>query len=380
MSSTIFQRLIDRAATDGTFIANPHEGRFVKRLSEADAELMAKADILETRRITRQMRAVMFEHNGQRFYAFFGFASASGIPLQLPEGLVEIEPTPGMFGIAIIEAEILPRASPSGIRDIIEADNTGVEGYEGHDLSAVAGLFPPVVFAEADVNYHYTSRIDRVLGAMVAANYLEGPIALVDSTLNSARELFTSGPDSIPFEIVLQGILSISWSGLYVELYRCVEQLYPVPRLSILTQKWASSDSINDLAELLRDSLGWRPREDESLIKLIAICPERIRNDLIAAFELKLEEENNSAEAAGRQVYSMRNGLVHFRGNTTIVQPHDKKWNDIVVAMIALVAETYSRFGEQFHESKLKTAKLTADPDVATMPAYVASETDVTSV
>ncbi|MDT0507440.1 hypothetical protein [Novosphingobium sp. MMS21-SN21R] len=349
MSNVIFRRLIDHAAIDGTIIANGDKGRFIKRLSEADAELMAKADVRGKRKITRQMRAVMFEHGAQRFFALFGFASSLGTLLQMPEGLAEIDPTPGMFGIAITEAEIMPRATSVEIRDVIEAEYSGLEGYEGHELTDVAGLFPPVVFAEADVNYPYTMNIDRVLGAMVAATYLDGPIALSEDALNAAGSLFTAGPSSIPFEIVLQGILSISWSGLYVELYRCVEQLYPVPRLSNLINRWASTQSLNSLAELLRDSLGWRPREDESLIKLIKECPDQVANDLIASFELELDEKSIAADAAGRQVYGMRNSLVHFRGNTVVVQPNDEKWNAIVVAMIALVAETYNRFGELFH-------------------------------
>ncbi len=349
MSNALFRRLIDRAAIDGTTIAHGDKGRFIKRLSEADAELMAKADVKDKRIITRQMRAVMFEHGPQRFFAFFGLGASLGTLLQMPEGLIEIDPTPGMFSIAIIETEVTPKATSAEIREIIEAEYYGLEGYKGHELPDVIGLFPSAVFAEADVNYPYTENIDRVLGAMVAATYSDGPMALTEHTLDAASSLFTAGPPSIPFEVVLQGILSISWSGLYVELYRCVEQLYPVPRLSGLIKTWSSTQSLNQLAELLRDSLGWRPREDESLIKLITECPAQVANDLIASFEVKLDENSIAAEVAGRQVYAMRNGLVHFRGNTAVVQPNDEKWNAIVMAMMALVTETYNRFGERFH-------------------------------
>jgi hypothetical protein len=349
MSNAIFRLLVERAAIDEIIIANGDKGRFIRRLSDADAELMAKADVKDKRKITRQMRAVMFEHCDQRFFAFFGFGSSVGAQLQMPEGLVEIDPTPGMFSIAITEAEVTPGATPSEIREIIEAEFRGVEGYEGHDLNAIADLFPPIIFVEADVNYAYTSNIDRVLGAMVAVTYLDGPIALTEETLNAVRSLFTTGPSSIPFEIVLQGILSISWAGLYVELYRCVEQLYPVPRLSNLVTRWGSAHSLNTLAELLRDSLGWRPREDEALIKLITECPQQVANDLVTSFGVNVDETSVPAEVAGRRVYAMRNGLVHFRGNKEVEQPNDESWNAIVLAMIALVAETYNRFGERFH-------------------------------
>lgn len=348
MSQIIFQRLIDRAAAGGTVIANSEMGRYIKRLSEEDAELMAKAEIIDRRKITRLMQAVRFDYQGRRHFAFFGFASAQG-PLPMPEGLAELDPTPGMFSIAITETDTVARATASAIRDIIESDYLGVEGYEGHDLNAVAGLYPTVTFAEADVNYPYTDDIDRVLGAMVATTYADGPISLDENTLKAACDFFTSAPDSVPFDNVLQGVLSISWSGLFVELYRCVEQLYPAPRLSELIQQWTSPQSFGALADLLREQLGWRPREDESLNKLIAACPEKVSNDLIDAFGVKLDDKSMPAEIAGRQVYAMRNGLVHFRGNTTIAPTSDEKWNAIVMAMIALVIETYDRFGQQFH-------------------------------
>lgn len=357
MSNAIFQRLISHAAADGTVIAHADKGRFVRRFSEADAELMAKADVRDRRRITRQMRAVMFEHDGRRLFAFFGFSSPPGVTLRMPDGLAEIAPTPGMFGIAITEAEVVPRGTSAEIRNAIEAEFLGLEGYEGHELTDISSLFPSVVFAEADVNYFYTMSIDRVLGAMVAATYTEGPIAMAERTLEAVEDLFTAGPSYIPFEIVLQGLLSISWSGLYVELYRCVEQLYPVPRLAGLTQKWASTQSFNDLAELLRENLGWRPREDESLIKLILACPDQTAKDLVAAFEIKFDENVSPADVAGKHVYAMRNGLVHFRGNRTLEPLNDERWNSLMVAMISLVRETYNCYGEQFHNGAVALSK-----------------------
>lgn len=72
MNHVIFQRLMDRAAAGGTVIANSEKGRYIKRFSEEDAELMAKADIIHRRKITRLMQAVGFDHHGRRYFAFLG--------------------------------------------------------------------------------------------------------------------------------------------------------------------------------------------------------------------------------------------------------------------------------------------------------------------
>ncbi|MDB5586884.1 MAG: hypothetical protein JWP26_1854 [Devosia sp.] len=349
MSAATFKKLVDHAAAYGTDIANADKVRWIKRLRDEDAELMSKADVIDRRKITRQMRAVLFEHEDRRFVAFFGFASVDDMPNGLPEGLTEIELTPGTFGISVTETEVMPRATAAEIRELIESEFEGVENYEGHELQAIRDLFPRILIVEASVDFTYTSDIDRVLGAMVAATYIDGPIALSEATLNAASELFSSGSEYIPYQNVLQGVLSIYWGGFFVDLYRCVEQLYAVPRLLDLTKDWSSSRSIAELADLLDKRLAWRPREEEALIRVIGGCPLATAKKLISAFGGKLEETSIPADIAARHVYNMRNGLVHFRGDTKIAQPTDDQWDQIILAMIGLVSETYAAFGKQYH-------------------------------
>ncbi len=172
------------------------------------------------------MRAVQFEHEARRYFAFFGLPPIE----ELPDGLSELERTPGAFGIAVSQSDVQPKATLAEIRDIIEDEFEGIDGYEGHDLELVAALFPKILLVEADTNHIYTADVDRVLGAMVALSYAEGPIALGQQTLKGIAALFTEGSDYIPYSTILQGILSISWGGLFVELYRSIEQLYAVPR------------------------------------------------------------------------------------------------------------------------------------------------------
>lgn len=345
MSGAIFKRLSDCAEAAGTPIADADQPRWIKRLSQEDADLMAKADIKATRKITRQMQAVQFEYEGKRCFVFFGFSTIE----ELPEGLTALPLTPGVFGIAVTETDVSPKATASQIRDIIEAPFAGAEGYDGHELDDVASLFPAALVLEADIDLTYTGDIDRVLGTMVAISYFDGPLSLSRQTLKAFVRVFEEGSEYIPYLNVLQGILSISWSGLYVELYRCIEQLYAVPRLLDLTQEWKFDRSLGELAELLEARLSWRPKEDDSLCKVIGACEDATVNSVIAAFRLAPDENSTRAEVAGRAIYAMRNGLVHFRGRTRIAPPTDEQWDEIVAAMLGAVSDSYDAFGRVFH-------------------------------
>lgn len=334
----------------GVLVANADEARWIKRLSEEDADLMAKADVKATRKITRQMRAVQFQYNTRQYFAFFGLSPID----ELPEGLSECPLTPGTFGIAVSATDIspAPRVTGAQIRQLMEAEFAKSDGYEGHELDDVASLFPNALIVEADSNLTYTADIDRVLGAVIAASYIDGPLALSEATLKTFRTLFVEGSEYIPYLNILQGILSISWGGLYVELYRCIEQLYAVPRLLELTREWKAEKALRELADLLEQRLSWRPREDESLVKVIGACNESTIQLVISAFGLDLNPKYASSEAAGRAIYTLRNGLVHFRGSTKIPAVTDQQWDRIAAAMLAVVVDSYDAFGRMFHEGE----------------------------
>ena len=123
-----------------------------------------------------------------------------------------------------------------------------------------------------------------------------------------------------------------------------------MPELLDLTKDWKSEKPFSELAALLENHLAWRPKEDESLIRVVTCCDQKTINDLARAFEINLDERSTTAEQVGRAIYSMRNGLVHFRSATKVASPDDAGWDLIIAAMLAAVANTYSAYGQIYHQ------------------------------
>src|SRR5690606_22332176 len=93
-----------------------------------------------------------------------------------------------------------------------------------------------------------------------------------DSNLQSRLlALFESGADTIPFSLPLQGLLSYSWPSLFLDLYRCLEQLYTALKLKSLVGKISHNGSLADLAYLLEDELSWRPKEQDALASILVL-------------------------------------------------------------------------------------------------------------
>lgn len=346
MSQQIFMRLIAHASDDGVVIPDTDQKRWISRLSDADASLMAEADVLNHQQITRQIRAIHFEHDAVRYFAVLGIGETENVP----EGLVPTELTPGTFSVALTQSDIQPNAKGLEILEAIGDLHGGVADFDGYELPAIAKLFPRVEMFEADQNYDYTANVVRVLGTLTARSYGDGPIAPSDTTLDKVSDLFQSGSEHVPFENVLQGMLSISWGGFFLELYRAIEQLYAVPRLAALVEAWPTSLPYRSLADLLESHLAWRPKEDDALAKIIAECDDTIIGPLRESFSShRGGDQEITSEKVAADIYRVRNSLVHFRAALGTVQRTNEEWDNMISAMLDLVKEVYQRHGDRFN-------------------------------
>lgn len=232
MSKLIFERLIAAAGDRGIEISNPTRARYIKRISDADAELMSTADASAVI-ASRHVRLIKIKNGDELYYGVFGITEPED---DLP-GLKRVDTTPGLFAIAILEGRVHPPLVVSGsiIRDAIEDQHGGIENYEGFELSAIEPLFPKLHIYNATKELISSTQNEyRTLGILISNSYHDGPIEISSDTLKILSDTFISGSEYLPFKNLVQGILSISWEGLFLEIYRCLEQLYADPRVSEL--------------------------------------------------------------------------------------------------------------------------------------------------
>ncbi len=158
MSNDLFARLVDAVEVSPDRVLSKSDGsRWIKRLSDEDADLMSQADIVEACIVTRHLRALLLQHEGRRFLCVSGLETND----DLPDGFEALELTPGFFSIAISELDLLPNASPIEIFDTIESNFGGEEGYDGHDLEDVVKLFPDVSIFDLKEDANSTRSICR---------------------------------------------------------------------------------------------------------------------------------------------------------------------------------------------------------------------------
>lgn len=364
MSSHLFERLTSAAKQRGLDIANASEVRYIRRLSEEDAELMAKADA-HTLAISRQVRMVRITSGMRTLFCVFGLPE----PDQMPLGLELDELTPGNFAVSVLEArvQILSSITASEIRDTIEGQFVGSTGYEGHQLDEIARLFPcPTVYRVVN-DEPYMQSDYRVLGALVARSYIDGPIQISSDTLERLWIIFERESQFIPHQNLVQGLMAISWENLFLEAYRCLEQLYAEPRVSALKAQWRSTLSLRDLAILLEQHLSWRPKEDEALAKIINCSDPAYVAGLCNAFGIGEPSPENivpRTEKVAREVYKLRNSIVHYRPIHQAIRKSDSEWDNVVLALLDVISNVYELRGGPFFEAETE-AETVQQPAVA---------------
>ncbi|HBO1764316.1 TPA: hypothetical protein L4F74_000916 [Pseudomonas aeruginosa] len=346
MSRRLFERILLCAQQRGAQIENIEKARYITRLNENDASLMSSADA-EVLNISRHTKLIRINKGDDCFFCTIGIHE----PNVLPAGLELAPITPALFAVFVLEAEIYPSSSVTGyqIKDAIESEHMGVQDYNGHALQEVTPLFPSIQVYKVSSNEPFLENdLYRVLGSLISRSYFDGPIHISPETLESLKEVFEAGSNYIPFRNLVQGMLSISWEGLFLEVYRCLEQLYAEPHISALKKNWPSSLPMKELASYLEEHLSWRPREDEALRKIIETCEEEIIDNLFEAMKIGDGGEGEKVNSASKAVYSLRNGIVHYRPIHNAIKKSDDQWNNIINCLLKVVTHVYDLRGEPF--------------------------------
>ncbi len=346
MSGTLFGRLADHAFQCGDPILNPDAARWIKKRDDADLGLMASASV-ETTIVTRQIRLVRIEYDDECYFCAFGLSE----PEEVPPDLEIIDATPGIFALSVLESNVRPLSTVTAavLKEVLDDQFMGNDsGYEGHDLEDVARYFPTIVVYRAVAPAEYHAITDRVLGSILARTYLDGPISLESDTIAALTDLFETDCNLIPFRNLVQGVLSISWENLFLECYRCIEQLYGMRRFQALKDELKFASSPRDLAKVIEDHLSWRPKENEAFVALAGLCGDALIESICNSLEVEGETHEKRTSKLAVMLYGIRNNIVHYRPAHNVVEKTDAEWNIIVRAMLNLITELYNQHARPF--------------------------------
>lgn len=269
------------------------------------------------------------------------------VGLDLPEEidfLQEEDFGGGMLTAILSELKPLPVRSTSEIRNVIEVENKeSTPGYKGHESTLIETLFPVIrCFSVKNLAEEETQRVFFLLCLSTAGRGAQWMNSRLRETLTLIAEL---SPVAIPYRTLCRSIFDIDPSAVFMALYRCLEALYAYSHTTKLMGRLGIQEPWSDVAQVLEETLSWRPREEQSLGTLLRYAVSDDLRAILAAMGEDISDEGDVLNRATKKIYNLRSSLVHYRPFHQSFRPETIDWNRLCEAAALLVLHVYDSVG-----------------------------------
>ncbi|WP_458761933.1 hypothetical protein [Cupriavidus basilensis] len=265
------------------------------------------------------------------------------VGLDLPEEvdfLQEEDFGGGMLTAILDELAPLPVRSTSEIRNVVEVeDKVLTPDYKGHASSLIAMLFPEIrCFSVRNLADEETQRVFFLLCLSAASRGTLWMNSQLRETLTLIAEL---SPVAIPYRTLCRSIFDTDPSALFMALYRCLEALYAYSHTTKLMGRLSIQEPWSNVAQILEETLSWRPREEQSLGTLLRYAVLDDLRAILVAMGENASDEGDIVNRATKRIYNLRNSLVHYRPFHQSFQAEKVDWNRLCEATALLVLHVY---------------------------------------
>jgi hypothetical protein len=331
----VFGSLDTFCLTHNDPIRNAGAARWTAASGKVDKERLLFAELKSSLSFAASIKIGRFDHDETSFFCTVG--------LDLPEEvdfLVEEELGGGMLTVILSELAPLPVRSPLAIRDVVEAqDQASTPGYKGHASQLIAKLFPVIrCFSVQNLDEDETQRIFFLL---CLSDTSRGTLWMNSRLRETLRLIAELSPIAIPYRTLCRSIFDTDPSAVFMALYRCLEALYAYSHTTKLMSRLGIQEPWSDVAQVLEETLSWRPREEPSLGTLLRYAVSDDLRAILAAMGDSISEEADVVNRATKRIYNLRNSLVHYRPFQQNFQLEAVNWNQLCEATALLVLHVY---------------------------------------
>lgn len=216
-----------------------------------------------------------------------------------------------VFLCPILELKVRDNISPRSISNelLFQQDDAL---YIGHSVNELISYFEHItIFRLEDLstNFHKSFLSSAYYIISSCEKFITLPLAT--TTIEKLKNLFIIN-GKIPKDNIFLSLTSSHLKHCFLELYRCIEWLYVIPRSRRLKGAIAYSKPAFELAIHCIDELSWRRKEEDSLSKLITDILKSNEKLTFKLIDCKLFNDIpiDSASIA-KHLYSFRNQFVH---------------------------------------------------------------------
>lgn len=341
----IFSVLTEFVRKSDISVEIPEGTRFIKT-DEDEKEWLKKSIIDEKYSVLPALKVSSLNFGGKKYFIVIGWEP----PGDSTEILTHIPLNAGLATAVIDELGVPVRRGIdpfSIVNEVLFQYKEENEDYSGHDFNLIINFFEPFYVYEirenSPIDKSYTIRI---AGHFICENKERLFLPFSPETICKFEKLFIEGLSGIPYENLLSSLTSIHWKFSFLDIYRCIERLFPVVSLNALHQSVECPVSLFRFSEEVEEKIGWRPKEAEAIRTLLKESPDEARQLLQ---NVKISLDGISEEEIGSFFYKIRNSIVHYRTSTPIYAPKNEEgWDNLIKAGLAVIDYWYNhkKYGE----------------------------------
>jgi hypothetical protein len=164
-------------------------------------------------------------------------------------------------------------------------------------------------------------------------------------SLKKCSALASDIDSKVPWGVLAYALAAVRWDHAYLDVYRCIERLFPLPKMKELKKSLQVASPGLNLSKEIERMLGWRQAEEagmESLFNAVDNASRRFHNAYINYWPEAPNE--NVARGMAQHFYKLRNSIVHFRPVTEQPPFSYERWSVVMDNFIDLVDELYREF------------------------------------
>lgn len=349
----IFSKL-ENYATQRTPDRTIRPGRRHIRTNAAEKKWLQQLKVREKQRIVGNLQAATLSFEEKQYFAFVGWEDS---PLLEREALIQYDLNSGIVSALLSELSV-PVRQTADANQITEHIFHQLDDDDGkpetlnewaYDFIAVKHFFEPILFYEIPKGSPlWHGECSRIAGYHICRDPDHLGLPFSKQTLGVFEKAFVEGGSAIPYENLLVALTSVHWKYSFLDVYRCIERIFPVCLLDDLHGISETPLPLLSFAVAMEERIGWRPKEDVALNRLVdaAFIPS-----LAVALlrEVKQHLDNNADGELGLRVYRIRNSIVHHRPATAVLRLNDDHWNKLISAVLLIVIHWYDEYGSKLN-------------------------------
>lgn len=238
-------------------------------------------------------------------------------------------------------------------------------GIELIDMEVVAPFFQRIdlfrIAPESAIASEHGLGIRSAIAAVLSAPSSR-PLDWSQDALDRFGYMARDPMERSPFHLLFRALTESRDDAAFLALYRCIEQLFPIPAMGSLSAELGISQPALEVAATIERHLGWRRREDDAIAGLFSIFNDEIINRFIKVLGAEVQDQNRH-RTVSKKIYELRNQCVHFRPAHALGEPSFVgAWASLTELMLEAVQTLYANY----HSAFVVTTQNPAEADIPT--------------